>query len=118
MQRIDIIGSCLSRTANRSSVAKYIGQIDIDQIAMLLSSSTAKGTVFDILKVFQPVPLITLAGISLLTSILAFVFNRVSPYSSRNRKIPSLEVYDSRYPDNISMIMKAGLSQSECWGSS
>ncbi|TPP61206.1 hypothetical protein FGIG_09057 [Fasciola gigantica] len=111
LKRIDIIGSSLSQTPSRSQVAQYIGQIDSDQIALLLSVSTAKGTAFDLLKVFQPVPLITLASVALLASILAYIFNRLSPYSARNRKIPSLEVYESRYSDISSMFMKAGLSQ-------
>ncbi|THD26358.1 hypothetical protein D915_002938 [Fasciola hepatica] len=110
-KRIDIVGSSLSQTPSRSQVAQYIGQIDSDQIALLLSVSTAKGTAFDLLKVFQPVPLITLASVALLASILAYIFNRLSPYSARNRKIPSLEVYESRYSDISSMFMKAGLSQ-------
>ncbi|VDP79588.1 unnamed protein product [Echinostoma caproni] len=111
LKRTDLIASSLSPTVNRSGVGQFIGLLDDDEMCMLMATSTTTRNAFELLKVFHPVPVMVLAAVSFGASVLAYLFNLISPYSSRNQKHPSLGIYELSFPEHCYMFMKGCLSQ-------
>lgn len=93
-------------------MGRFIGPIDEDEVGILMARSTTSGAAFETLNVFQPSVLLVLAASSFVASILIYMVNWLSPYSSRNQHVEGAEEFDSSFPEQCVVILKACLGQS------
>ncbi|TPP63112.1 hypothetical protein FGIG_03466 [Fasciola gigantica] len=101
----------MSQTLDRSRVGRFIGLIDEDEVGMLMARSTTSGAAFETLGVFRPPVLLILAVCSSVGSILIYLVNWLSPYSSRNQQLSGADMFDSSLPEQCTIMLKACLGQ-------
>ncbi|VDP67911.1 unnamed protein product [Echinostoma caproni] len=96
-KRIDLAASCLLQNKKRDELGAFLGHVLDGRIAILVAKPTTEGKLFQVFQIYQPYVLAMFLFTALVTTGLIYVYDRFSPYSSRNQTPPEEPISEYSY---------------------